>query len=205
MSQAVAASCCVPGLFRPYRIGDRYYLDGEVVRTLSADLAAAAGADVIIVSNVYRPEERSGNARSIGARRGAASVLRQSLSILLSDKERRGVELLAHAYPGVTFLDIAPDIGSVGYLNGLAARPLVLRGYRTALRVLANAKERGALRRVRVDARRDELARRRAVSLSRRHHIPARMRNSSLYGTSSRRLSSTLRRHTSTPLSPGIL
>src|SRR5262249_15092449 len=35
ISQAIAASCCVPGLFRPYRIGGRYFLDGGVVRTLS--------------------------------------------------------------------------------------------------------------------------------------------------------------------------
>jgi NTE family protein len=142
VSQAVAASCCVPGLFRPYRIGGRYYLDGEVVRTLSADLAVAAGANVVIISNVYRPEDRSLARRSI-ARRGAVGVLSQSLNILLSEKERRGVELLAKIYPGVTFLDIAPDIGHYGYLNRFAARPLVLRGYRTALRVLAEAKERG--------------------------------------------------------------
>jgi NTE family protein len=142
VSQAVAASCCAPGLFRPYRIGGRYYLDGEVVRTLSADLAVAAGANVVIISNVYRPEDRSLARRSI-ARRGAVAVLSQSLNILLSEKERRGVDLLAKIYPGVTFLDIAPDIGQYGYLNRLAARPLVLRGYRTALRVLAEAKERG--------------------------------------------------------------
>jgi NTE family protein len=53
------------------------------------------------------------------------------------------VELLSKQYPHVTFLDIAPDIGSYGYLNRFAARPLVLRGYRTALRVIAAAKERG--------------------------------------------------------------
>ena len=41
------------------------------------------------------------------------------------------------------FLDIAPDIGHFGYLNRFASRPLVLRGYRTALRALAHAKERG--------------------------------------------------------------
>jgi len=138
VSQAVAASCCVPGMFRPYRIGGRYFLDGEVVRTLSADLAVAAGATVVIISNIYRPEHR----RPI-ARRGAAAVLTQSLNILLTEKERRGVELLSKLYPAVTFLDIAPDIGHFGYLNRFAARPLVLRGYRTALRVLADAKERG--------------------------------------------------------------
>lgn len=34
ISQAVMASCCVPGLFRPYKIGDCYFVDGEVARTL---------------------------------------------------------------------------------------------------------------------------------------------------------------------------
>jgi NTE family protein len=142
ISRAVAASCCVPGLFRPYRIDKRYYLDGEVVRTLSADLAVAAGADVVIISNIYRPEEKREGARSI-ARSGAPGVLRQSLNILLTEKEKRGVELLSKMYPSVTFLDVAPDIGHFSYLNRFAARPLVLRGYRTALRVLASAKERG--------------------------------------------------------------
>ncbi len=147
VSQAVAASSCVPGLFRPYRINGRFYLDGEVVRTLSADLAVAAGADVVIVSNIYRPEERPDHRRSI-ARRGVAGVMRQSLNILLTEKERRGVELLTKLYPHVTFLDIAPDIGSFGYMNRFAARSLVLRGYRTALRTLAAAKERGVFDRL---------------------------------------------------------
>jgi NTE family protein len=142
VSQAVAASCCVPGIFRPYRIGDRYFLDGEVVRTNSADIAVMAGADVVIISNSYRPEERSGDHRAI-ARRGAPSVLRQALNILVTEKERRDVELLSKLYPSVTFLDVAPDIGSFSDLNRFSARPLILRGYRTGLRVLAKAKERG--------------------------------------------------------------
>lgn len=143
VSQAVAASCCVPGLFRPYRIGDRYLIDGEVVRTLSADLAVAAGANVVIISNIYRPEQRAKDARSI-ARRGVRSVLHQSLNLLLANKEQRGVELLSRLYPMVRFIDIAPNIGAFSYLNRFAARSLVLRGYRTALRVLAHEKERGA-------------------------------------------------------------
>jgi NTE family protein len=142
ISQAVAASCCLPGIFRPYRIGDRYYLDGEIVRTLSTDIAVGAGANVVIISNVYRPEERREGQRAV-ARSGAASVMRQTLNILLMEKERRGVELMSRVYPGVKFLDIAPDIGSYSYLNRFAARPLVMRGYKTALRVLAAAKERG--------------------------------------------------------------
>ncbi len=142
ISKAVAASCCVPGLFRPMRIGDRYYLDGEVVRTLSGDVAVGAGANVVIISNVYRPEERRAPERPI-ARSGAFSVARQALNIVMAEKEKRGVELLSKNFPRVVFLDISPDIGSFGYLNRWNARSLVLRGYRTALRVLLEAKERG--------------------------------------------------------------
>ncbi|MBM4357140.1 MAG: patatin-like phospholipase family protein [Deltaproteobacteria bacterium] len=140
VSQAVAASCCVPGLFRPIEIGGRYYVDGEVARTLSADIAVEAGANVVIISNIYRPQRDRGSKRSL-AQKGIHRVLRQSLSTLLTEKERRGVEVLEHRYPHVTFIDIAPDLGPYGYLNRFSARPLILRGYGTALRALASAKE----------------------------------------------------------------
>ncbi len=142
VSSAVAASCCVPGLFRPYRIGNEYFLDGEVVRTLSADLAVEAGADVVVVSNIYRPMVSKTDQRSV-ARKGAVRVLNQSLSILLSEKERRGLELYHRMHPGVTFLNVSPDIGHIGFLNRFAARQLLLRGYRSAMHELIAAKARG--------------------------------------------------------------
>ena len=142
VSQAIAASSCVPGLFRPYKIGDRYHLDGELVRTLSADLAVEQGVDVVIVSNVYRQATTKGAERSI-ARSGPLGVLTQALNIVLSEKEQRGLDLYARTYPKVTFINISPDIGRLGYFNRMNARSLVLRGYREGLRELAAAKDRG--------------------------------------------------------------
>jgi NTE family protein len=142
ISAAVAASCCVPGLFRPYLINGRYHLDGEIARTLSADLAVEAGADVVIISNVYRPADTSAHRRSI-ARGGLLKVLNQTINIVLTEKEKRGVDLYARVHPQTAFIDIAPDIGMFGYLNRFTARSLILRGYRAALRGLAEAKERG--------------------------------------------------------------
>jgi NTE family protein len=142
ISQAVAASCCVPGLFRPYRIGDRYFVDGEVVRTLSLDLAVDAGADVVVVSNIYRPLLTKPERPSV-ARRGAGKVLEQALSIILSEKERRGIELFNRMHPHVTFVDVSPDIGHIGFLNRFAARQLLLRGYRQAMTELMAARSRG--------------------------------------------------------------
>lgn len=142
ISQAVAASCCVPGLFRPYEINGRYHLDGELVRTLSADLAVEAGVDIVIVSNIYRQQTVREGHRSV-AHRGPMGVMTQSLNIVLSEKEQRGLDLYARTYPKVTFINVSPDIGSIGYLNRYAARSLVMRGYREALRELAAAKDRG--------------------------------------------------------------
>lgn len=142
ISQAVAASCCVPLLFRPYRIGDRYYLDGELVRTLSIDLAVSAGADIVVVSNVYRPhvDDETSVATS-----GPMAIGRQALNILLSEKEARGIELLAERYPRVTILNVSPDLGAFSFTSRRNARKLLLRGYREGLRVLVGAKRRGLL------------------------------------------------------------
>ncbi|MEQ8888629.1 MAG: patatin-like phospholipase family protein, partial [Sandaracinaceae bacterium] len=110
ISQAVAASCCVPLLFRPYKIGDRYYVDGEVVRTLSIDLAVEAGADVIVVSNVYRPHVTRPGERSL-VHGGASAMLNQTLNVMLSEKEKRGIDLIGRLYPHVTILNVSADLG----------------------------------------------------------------------------------------------
>jgi NTE family protein len=142
ISQAVAASSCVPVLFRPFRIGERYYIDGEVVRTLSLDLAVEAGADVVIISNVYRPHVAKDADVSL-ARRGVAAVGRQALNIILSEKEKRGIDLVHRLYPHVTLLNVSADLGKFSFLNRRESRPLLARGYREALKVLAAAKQRG--------------------------------------------------------------
>lgn len=142
ISKAVAASSCVPVLFRPYRIGDRYYIDGELVRTLSLDLAVEAGADVVIISNVYRPHVARPGDTSL-ARLGVRAVARQALNIVLSEKEKRGIDLMHRLYPHVTLLHVSADLGRFSFLDRSDTRQLLQRGYREALRVLAAAKKRG--------------------------------------------------------------
>lgn len=142
ISQAVAASCCVPLLFRPYKIGDRYYVDGEVVRTLSIDLAVEAGADVVIISNVYRPHVTRPGERSL-AHSGPAAMFNQTLNVILSEKEKRGIDLIHRQYPHVTILNVSADLGRLSFVDRGNTRTLLTRGYREALRVLAAAKQRG--------------------------------------------------------------
>lgn len=142
ISQAVAASSCVPVLFRPYRIGDRYYMDGELVRTLSIDLAVEAGADVVVISNVYRPHvTRPGEKSLVHGSMGA--MIRQTANVILSEKEKRGIDLIHRLYPHLTILTVSADLGQYSFLDRSNARHLLQRGYREALKVLAAAKQRG--------------------------------------------------------------
>ncbi|MFA6149339.1 MAG: patatin-like phospholipase family protein [bacterium] len=49
---AVRASCSIPGVFRPVRIGDRTYVDGGVVSPVAVDAARRLGADVVIAVDI---------------------------------------------------------------------------------------------------------------------------------------------------------
>jgi NTE family protein len=49
---AVRASCSIPGVFRPVRIGDRTYVDGGVVSPVAVDAARRLGANVVIAVNI---------------------------------------------------------------------------------------------------------------------------------------------------------
>ncbi|MEM1417725.1 MAG: patatin-like phospholipase family protein [Myxococcota bacterium] len=142
ISEAVAASCCVPLLYRPHRIQGRYYVDGEIVRTLSLDLAMEAQADIIIVSNVYRPHMPTPEEGSL-ANQGLFAVARQALNVVLSEKERRGIDLLHQLHPHVQVLNVSPDLGRFSFTSRRDGKRLLSRGYREGLRVLAAAKRRG--------------------------------------------------------------
>jgi NTE family protein len=50
--RAVRASCSIPGVFQPVRIGDRIYVDGGVVSPVAVDAARRAGADIVIAVDI---------------------------------------------------------------------------------------------------------------------------------------------------------
>ena len=50
--KAVRASCSIPGVFQPVRIGDKTYVDGGVVSPVAVDAARKAGADVVIAVDI---------------------------------------------------------------------------------------------------------------------------------------------------------
>ncbi|GAA4404268.1 patatin-like phospholipase family protein [Fodinibacter luteus] len=57
ITDPVVASCSVPGLFPPVRIGERHYLDGGLVHSIPVGRALALGATRIFVLQVGRVEQ----------------------------------------------------------------------------------------------------------------------------------------------------
>ncbi|MFP5254151.1 MAG: patatin-like phospholipase family protein, partial [Actinomycetes bacterium] len=56
LSDAVMASCAVPGLLAPVRIGDEHYLDGGLVNSIPVSRAVELGAATVFVLQVGRVE-----------------------------------------------------------------------------------------------------------------------------------------------------
>ncbi len=94
ISQAIAASISVPGIFRPYPIVHQpggeptEYIDGEVRETLSIHIARDTGVDLVIVSNTWMPYHYDAETGSI-SRRGLRSVLNQALTQIIEQKVDR--------------------------------------------------------------------------------------------------------------------
>ena len=49
---AVHASCSVPGVFQPFKIGNITYVDGSVVSPVAVDVARRNGADIVIAVDI---------------------------------------------------------------------------------------------------------------------------------------------------------
>ncbi|MDZ7794576.1 MAG: patatin-like phospholipase family protein [Spirochaetia bacterium] len=54
LSDAMRASMGIPGILAPYRIGDKYLVDGAIVDNLPVSVARELGADLIIAVNLVR-------------------------------------------------------------------------------------------------------------------------------------------------------
>jgi NTE family protein len=82
IADAVAASCAIPGFYRPVRIGGRRYVDGGVCSVSNMDLVAGRGLDLVICLNpLTSRSEREASSRggitglATGAINGALDFL----------------------------------------------------------------------------------------------------------------------------------
>lgn len=135
-ADAVAASCAVPLLARPVRIGDHRYLDGGVKSATHADVLVGADLDLVIVLSPMGHQVGRNPLRAIAhrrVRREAAVLERAGLAVQLISPDADTVDIMGfnlmdqartgsvmrHAFLGAT---AQLDASTAASLRGASAR-----------------------------------------------------------------------------------
>lgn len=118
---AVRASCSIPGVFRPVRIGDRLYVDGGVVSPVAVDAAKRLGADVVIAVDV---------SADVGgaAPESTIETIMQSISIMYAR--------LAATQLGRAEVVIRPKVGHIGAADFSKRHEAIMEGEKAAVEAL---------------------------------------------------------------------
>jgi NTE family protein len=118
---AVRASCSIPGIFRPVRIGDRVYVDGGVVSPVAVDAAKRLGADVVIAVDV---------SADVGgtAPESTIETIMQSVSIMYAR--------LASIQLGRAEVVIRPKVGQIGAADFSKRHEAIMEGEKAAVEAL---------------------------------------------------------------------
>jgi len=140
LSEAVAASCSIPGWFEPVAIGGRRYVDGGAWSATNADLLVDAGLDELFVlaPMVSLRYDTTTDVRARVERRLRVAVTRRCLA------EARLVQTAGTA---VTVIGPGPDeLGLMGHNLMASSRraPVLESGYRTTLAALGGPADEGA-------------------------------------------------------------
>ena len=112
ISQAVAASAALPGLFPPQRIGGRWYVDGALKKTLHARVLLDMPLGLVICLNPLVPFHADASARRpIPAlvRGGLPTVLSQTFRSLIHSRLELGLKGYGASHPDTDILLFEPD------------------------------------------------------------------------------------------------
>lgn len=122
---AVRASCAIPGVFRPVKIGDQMYIDGGVVSPVAVDAARRQGADIVIAVDVSSTIEGVQPESTI-------DTLLQAISIMYSK--------LSAAQLSKADVVITPKVGYIGSSDFSKRHEAVLEGEKAALEAIPRIK-----------------------------------------------------------------
>jgi len=134
--QAVRASCSIPGIFRPVKILDKFYVDGGVVSPVPVDAARRLGADIVIAVDISSSSERMPPSNTI-------ETLLQSIHIMYSK--------LASAQLSRADVVIRPKVGHIGSSDFSKRHEAILEGEKAALEALPKIMD--ILNRLRLEGR----------------------------------------------------
>ena len=120
ISQAVAASAALPGLFPPVSIGGRWYADGALKKTLHASVLLDLGLDLVLAVNPLVPFDASHSERHrvLGSGEppiprlvagGLPVVLSQTFRSLIHSRLELGLKGYERSHPGTDIVLVEPD------------------------------------------------------------------------------------------------
>ena len=112
VSQAVAASSALPGLFPPVKINGRYFVDGALQQTLNASAALKDGVKLLFAVNPLVPYQADIPADRVDtgslAAGGLLAVLSQTFRSLIHSRMEVGMQRYRHQYPDADIVVIEP-------------------------------------------------------------------------------------------------
>ena len=125
--QAVRASCSVPGVFRPVRIGDALYVDGGVVSPVAVDAAHRMGADVVIAVDI------SGGGKDNPDPTSTIDAILTSINIMYARLSERQLEKAD--------VVIRPKVGHIASGDFTKRHEAILEGEKAASAALSKIRE----------------------------------------------------------------
>ncbi|WP_456455920.1 patatin-like phospholipase family protein [Thermovibrio sp.] len=124
-AELITASCSIPPLFSPWKVGSEFYIDGGVRNSLPSEMGKASGGELNVCSRVLFKRE-SGSTDSI------KDITLQTVCASLMENQERRLSycdiIVSHEFKGgfLTFKDIEETV-KFGFNNTL--RELEGRGY----------------------------------------------------------------------------
>ena len=111
ISRAVQASAALPGLYPPVRIGDRYYVDGALRRTLHASVALDRGVDLLIGINPLVPYDAGEKGLPTRAliKGGLPLILSQTFRALIQSRMKVGFKKYRTSHAGCDLVLLEPE------------------------------------------------------------------------------------------------
>lgn len=111
ISRAVQASAALPGLYPPVRIGNRYYVDGALRRTLHASTALDRGVDLLIGINPLVPYDAGDEGLPLRAliKGGLPLILSQTFRALIQSRMEVGFKKYRTSHPGSDLVLLEPE------------------------------------------------------------------------------------------------
>ncbi|MFO0752782.1 MAG: patatin-like phospholipase family protein [Thermodesulfovibrionales bacterium] len=123
---AVRASCSIPGVFRPMKVGGQMYVDGGVVSPVAVEAARRQGADIVIAVDISSDLDP-------GQPESTLETILQAVNIMYAK--------ISHQQLTRADVVIRPRVGHIGSGDFLRRHEAILEGEKAAAEAMPRIKE----------------------------------------------------------------